>query len=81
VLGDHVMNRGLWPPQFPDLNLCDFCMWGKLKDIACKQHTYVRAHARARARTHTPLEELMDNIRVKISHTVREEFCMLLEHF
>lgn len=24
--------QGLWPAHLPDLNLCDMCSWGMLKD-------------------------------------------------
>jgi hypothetical protein len=60
VFGDRVVSRGLWPPQSPDLNPCDFYLWGKLKD-----KVYVN-------NPHT-LDELKDNIRVEISHITREE--------
>jgi hypothetical protein len=53
-VSDCVVSRGLWPPQSPDLNPCDFYLWGKLKD-----KVYVN-------NPHT-LDELKDNIRVKIS--------------
>lgn len=28
---DRLVSRGLWPPRFPDLTLCDFYLWGTLK--------------------------------------------------
>jgi hypothetical protein len=58
--GDRVVSRGLWPPWSPDLNPCDFYLWGKLKD-----KVYVN-------NPHTP-DELKDNILVEISHYTREK--------
>jgi hypothetical protein len=51
VFGDCVVSRGLWPPRSPDLNLCDFYLWGKLKDKVYVNNPH----------THT-LDELKDNI-------------------
>jgi hypothetical protein len=31
VFGEQVMSQGLWPACFPDLNPCDFYLWGTLK--------------------------------------------------
>jgi hypothetical protein len=32
--GDHrILSEGLWLPLCPDLNPCDFCLWGKLKSF------------------------------------------------
>jgi hypothetical protein len=28
---DRMISNGLWPPRSPDLSLCDFHLWGKLK--------------------------------------------------
>lgn len=30
--GDKFINKDLWPPRSPDLNPCDFFLWGYLKD-------------------------------------------------
>jgi hypothetical protein len=32
VFGDRMVSRWLRPPRSPDLNPCDFYLWGKLKD-------------------------------------------------
>jgi hypothetical protein len=29
---DRLISRGLWPVRPPDLNPCDFYLWGNLKD-------------------------------------------------
>jgi hypothetical protein len=29
---DRLLSRGLWPARSPDLNPCDFYLWGNLKD-------------------------------------------------
>jgi hypothetical protein len=31
IFGEKIINRGLWPPRSPDLSVCDFHLWGKLK--------------------------------------------------
>ena len=34
---DRVTDRGLeWPPYSPDLNCCDFFLWGNIKDRVCR---------------------------------------------
>jgi hypothetical protein len=30
---DRIISKGLWPPRSPDLKLCDFYLWGKLKSV------------------------------------------------
>jgi hypothetical protein len=60
MFSDRVVSRGLWHPRSPDLNLCDFYLWGKLKDKVYGKNPHT-------------LDELKDNIRVKISHITREE--------
>jgi hypothetical protein len=30
---DRIMSKGLWPPRSPNLNPCDFYLWGKLKSV------------------------------------------------
>jgi hypothetical protein len=32
VFGDVIISRGLWPPYFPDLNMCDCYLRVMLKD-------------------------------------------------
>lgn len=34
ILGDRIISKNgiiLWPPRSPDLNACDFFLWGHLK--------------------------------------------------
>jgi hypothetical protein len=31
---DRIISKDLWPPRSPDLNPCDFHLWGKLKTVA-----------------------------------------------
>jgi hypothetical protein len=31
IFGERAISRGLWPPRSPDLSVCDFYLWGKLK--------------------------------------------------
>jgi hypothetical protein len=30
---DRIIIKGFWPPRSPDLNPCDFYLWGKLRNI------------------------------------------------
>jgi inhibitor of nuclear factor kappa-B kinase subunit alpha len=32
VFANRLISRGLWPARSPDLNPCDFYLWGNLKD-------------------------------------------------
>ena len=32
--GDKFIDKNLWPPRSPDLNPCDFFLWGHLKQVA-----------------------------------------------
>jgi hypothetical protein len=43
VFEDRLVSRGLWPARSPDLNPCDFYLWGNLKDKVCSNnpHTLV----------------------------------------
>jgi hypothetical protein len=58
VFGDQVLDQ--WPLRFPDLNLCDFYLWGMLKD-----KVYVNNPQTA--------EELKENNRRVISNISQEE--------
>jgi hypothetical protein len=31
IFGERIISRGLWPPCSPDLSVCDFYLWRKLK--------------------------------------------------
>jgi hypothetical protein len=54
VFGERVISRGLWPPRSPDLNPCDFYLWGTLKEKVYVNNPH-------------SLEELQENIRHEIS--------------
>jgi inhibitor of nuclear factor kappa-B kinase subunit alpha len=43
VFEDRRVSRGLWPARSPDLNPCDFFLWGNLKDkvYSNNSHTLV----------------------------------------
>jgi hypothetical protein len=43
VFENRLISRGLWPARSPDLNPCDFYLWGNLKDKVCSNnpHTLV----------------------------------------
>jgi hypothetical protein len=60
VFCDRVVSRGLCIRRSQDLNPCDFYLWRNLKDEMCVNNPHT-------------LDELIDNIRVEISHFTREE--------
>ena len=35
--GNKFIPKDLWPPRSPDLNPCDFYLWGYLKSVMCVQ--------------------------------------------
>jgi hypothetical protein len=43
VFEDRLISRELWPARSPDLNPCDFYLWGNLKDkvYSINPHTLV----------------------------------------
>jgi inhibitor of nuclear factor kappa-B kinase subunit alpha len=54
VFGDRIISRGLWPASSPDLNPCDFYLWGNLKQKVYKTNPHT-------------IEELKENIRNEVS--------------
>lgn len=51
---DRVISTGLWPARSPDLTVCDFYLWGNLKNKVYKSNPHT-------------LEELKQNIRTEIN--------------
>jgi hypothetical protein len=37
---DRIISKGLWPHRSPDLNPCDFYLWGKLKSVVHANNPY-----------------------------------------
>jgi hypothetical protein len=66
VFDQQVKSRGMWPPQLPDLNPCDFYLCGMLKG-----KVYVK-------NLHS-LEELQENIRHDILPFPYNSFDVCLE--
>ena len=33
VFHDRIISRDLWPVRSPDMTLCDFCLWDRLKNV------------------------------------------------
>jgi hypothetical protein len=60
VFGEQVISWGLWPPQSPDLNPCDFYLWSTLKEKVYVNNTH-------------PLEELQEKFRHEISAITVEQ--------
>jgi Holliday junction resolvasome RuvABC ATP-dependent DNA helicase subunit len=54
VFGDRIISRGLRPARSLDLNLCDFYLWGNLKQKVYKTNPHT-------------IEELKENIRNEVS--------------
>ena len=57
---ERTISKGLWPPRSPDLPLCDFYLWGTLK-----QKVY--------ANNPHNLDQLKENITNAIRRITREE--------
>ena len=38
VFEDRIVSRGLWPPRSPDLSICDYYLWGNLKQKVYKNN-------------------------------------------
>ena len=53
VFDKRVTSRGLWPARSPDLNSCDFYLWGTLKSKIYANNLH-------------SLEELKQNVRYEI---------------
>lgn len=68
IFGERVISRRLWPARSPDLNPCDFYLWGMLKD-----RVYVN-----NPRT---LDALKENIRGEINAITREELQRVSNNF
>jgi hypothetical protein len=54
VFGDRIISRGLWPACSPDLNHCDFYLWGNLEQKVYKTNPHT-------------IEELKENVRNEVS--------------
>jgi hypothetical protein len=57
---DRIISKGLWPPRSPDLNTCDFYLWGKLRSVAYANNLHI-------------LEALKQNIREAIYNIQQRE--------
>ena len=60
LFGEKFMDKNRWPPRSPDLNPCDFYLWGYLK-------------ARVYNPLPTTLDELKSNIKREIKNISKEE--------
>jgi hypothetical protein len=57
---DRIISKGLWLPRSPDLNHCDFYLWGKLKSVLYANNPH-------------DLEALKQNIREAIYNIQQRE--------
>jgi hypothetical protein len=42
AFGEQAIDQTLWLALLPDLNLCDFNLWGTLKDICVQSSLFAR---------------------------------------
>lgn len=68
IFEDRVISKGLWPPRSPDLTVCDFYLWGNLKNKVYRNNPHT-------------LEELKDNIRREIAAISEEELMRVNGNF
>jgi hypothetical protein len=68
IFGERIKSQGLWPPHSPDLSVCDFYLWEKLK-----QNVY-------RNNPHT-LEALENEIRSVIHDITEGELQRVSQNF
>jgi hypothetical protein len=61
---NRLISRGLWPSVSPDLSLCDFYLWGNLKDIVYSNNPHT-------------LVELMQSVRDTVSSVEVRELRLL----
>jgi inhibitor of nuclear factor kappa-B kinase subunit alpha len=73
VFEDRLISCGLWPASSPDLNPCDFYLWGNLKDkvYSNKPHTLVELKQSIR--------ETISSIKVSEMKLVSNNICKSLE--
>jgi inhibitor of nuclear factor kappa-B kinase subunit alpha len=50
VFENRLISRGLWPARSPDLNPCDFYLWGNLKDKVYSNNPYTLVELKQRIR-------------------------------
>jgi len=54
--GGKFVKKDKWPPSWPDLNPCDFCLWGYLKD-------------RVYGKRLESIDQLKEKIKIELSKT------------
>lgn len=60
VFEDRIISQGLWPPRSPDLTVCDFYLWGTLKNRVYRNNPH-------------SVDELKNSIRTEILKITEEE--------
>lgn len=67
ILGKCLITHTLWPPRSPDLNTCNYYLWGTLKDRVYMNNTH-------------QLQEVKDNIHGKIQSILKQEIHHVLRN-
>jgi inhibitor of nuclear factor kappa-B kinase subunit alpha len=79
VFENRLISRGMWPARSPDLNPCDFYLWGNLKDkvYSSNPHSLVGFKQSIRATISSievsELKLVSNNIFKRLEACLREE--------
>ena len=68
VFDDRIISRGLWPSRSPDLTVCDYYLWGTLKNRVYRNNPH-------------SIDELKDNIRAELGRITEEELLRVNQNF
>ena len=68
VFDDRVISKGLWPPRSPDLTLCDFYLWGTLKNKDYRNNPHT-------------MDELKNNITTEMRNITQQELMRVNDNF
>jgi hypothetical protein len=83
VFENRLINRGLWPARYPDLNPCDFYLWGNLKDKVYSNNPHTLVELKQSIRETIPSVEVSELELVSNNIFKRLEACLRAEgrHF
>ena len=84
TFGDRVISRHFedpWPPRSPDLNPCDFWLWGYLKDRVYQGNVRTLADLKTNIIRHVTsispemLRATVDHAVLRFQHVIQEDGC------
>jgi hypothetical protein len=83
VSEDRLISRRLWPARSPDLNACDFYLWGNLKDKVYSNNTHTLVELKQSIRETISSIEVCELKLVSNNIFKRSEECLRAEgrHF